>query len=1058
MRVHKLDLLRYGRFTNVPLEFPAANSDFHIIFGPNEAGKSTSLAAIEDLLFGIPRNSSYNFVYDYSSMIVGGVLQHDGKTLEIRRRKGNKDTLLGPDETPLPSGDGALMPFIGGADQTFFTRMFSLNHERLSRGGREILEAKDEVGQTLFAAGAGLSGLHDRIATLAKEADALWAPRRAAHRKYYKAQDALEEADKALRAHTITASKWQETKRAYDAAQEAYHDLETKIQALSAEQRKLSRIRRVYRPVRKFAEVDEEIIALGEVTRLPDDADKQLEAAKQEESNSQSQIGILTEQLNRAKADRAGLDCDETLLLRSDDIQQLHKQRIEIRKEKDDLPKRRAELASAEARLRRLADELGWDAKDVDGLIAHIPRRDKVSTVRTLLTHRGEHVSTTEGAKAALEEAEAQVQDLKRELDRTEGGVDVSTLAAVIRATRDLGDIESRIKAAEKEIKDAQAAIQKRLKPLRPQVANEQTLLDMAVPARTIVQDHRDALRELERRTTSCRDQIRTAEREIAQHRKAYARLARDEEAVAPKDLTREREKRDGGWLLIRRRYIEGETVPEDELTAFAASAADLPEAYENSVKAADDLADRRFDKAEAAAQITVIARQIAEQQELLDSLREEESALCEDNQALQEAWQKIWTEAPFEPLAPDLMLEWLGARDSVLDTIERRREANNQIGAMQKEVSDARAAVIAELAALGEEVEGLKDQSLRVVLEAGSAVQQRHERNTESKVDLEHRLRKAQADEDRKRVRLEKANGAWSEWKGQWAAALEHLGVGEDASPEVVADQIDIIEDMRVVATEIDQLRHERIGKMERDIESFENSVAELVGAVASDLVKVDPEEAVRMLEGRFEEAKRIRDQQKDKDQAIASLEERIEECEEARRNAQKALRKLQEMAGVEEIDQLRDAIDKSRRRSDLDAERTRLEETLAAEGDGLTLTELCEECDAVDLDQIAARDETLEQELKDLRSHLMEVAERRTQARQVFEAIGGDGRAAQAAAARQEALAAMRDVAEQYVRVRSATTLLQWAIDRYRREKQAPLLKRAGQMFSTLTLGFFA
>ena len=454
--------------------------------------------------------------------------------------------------------------------------------------------------------------------------------------------------------------------------------------------------------------MDEEIIALGEVTRLPDDADKQLEAAKQEESNSQSQIGILTEQLNRAKADRAGLDCDETLLLRSDDIQQLHKQRIEIRKEKDDLPKRRAELASAEARLRRLADELGWDAKDVDDLIARIPRRDKVSTVRTLLTHRGEHVSTTEGAEAALEEAEAQVQDLKRELDRTEGGVDVSTLAAVIRATRDLGDIESRIKAAEKEIKDAQAAIQKCLKPLRPQVANEQALLEIVVPARAIVQDHRDAVRELERRTTSCRDHIRTAEREIARHRKAYERLARDEEAVAPEDLTRAREKRDGGWSLIRRRYIEGETVPEDELTAFTASAADLPEAYEDSVKAADDLVDRRFDKAEAAAQITLTARQIAEQQELLDSLREEERrSLCEDNQTLQEAWQKIWTEAPFEPLAPDSMLEWLDARDSVLDTIERSREANNQIGALQKEVSDARAAVIAELVALGRGSQG---------------------------------------------------------------------------------------------------------------------------------------------------------------------------------------------------------------------------------------------------------------------------------------------------------------------------------------------------------------
>lgn len=75
----------------------------------------------------------------------------------------------------------------------------------------------------------------------------------------------------------------------------------------------------------------------------------------------------------------------------------------------------------------------------------------------------------------------------------------------------------------------------------------------------------------------------------------------------------------------------------------------------------------------------------------------------------------------------------------------------------------------------------------------------------------------------------------------------------------------------------------------------------------------------------------------------------------------------------------------------------------------------------------------------------------------RSAFEAIGGDDSAAEAAAARQAALVELREVAEQYVRVRSAATLLQWAVERYRREKQAPLLKRAGEAFATLTGGSF-
>lgn len=81
------------------------------------------------------------------------------------------------------------------------------------------------------------------------------------------------------------------------------------------------------------------------------------------------------------------------------------------------------------------------------------------------------------------------------------------------------------------------------------------------------------------------------------------------------------------------------------------------------------------------------------------------------------------------------------------------------------------------------------------------------------------------------------------------------------------------------------------------------------------------------------------------------------------------------------------------------------------------------------------------------------MELRDQRTDARQAFEAIGGDDIAAKAAADRQSALAEMEEIAEQYVRIRSAAVLLRWAIERYRREKQAPLLKRAGELFATLT-----
>lgn len=1057
MRINRLDLLRYGRFANISLPFPKANSDLHVIFGPNEAGKSTSLAAIEDLLFGIPHNSPYNFVHDYTVMRVGGVLEHDGKILEVRRRKGNKDTLLAPDDNPLPSGDGSLAPFLGGADRTFLTRMFSLNHERLAQGGREILEAKDEVGQTLFSAGAGLSGLRELMASLAREADDLWAPRRAGRRKYYMALDALEEADKAQREHTVTASKWQETKRVLDAAQETYEALERQIEEKSAEQRKLSRIRRVYRQVRGLAEVEAAIAGLGEVASLPDDAEARLATATQEHSDAQSKIEELDDQLARAKSERADLQCDEALLMRSEDVGQLHTQRIEVHKEKADLPKRRAELAAKEQRLEELAEELGWEIGDSGAIISRIPQRGQVTAVRTLLTQRGELVAGTNSAQIAFEEAQEQVRELRDDLGRMEAALDVTSLIAVIRAARDVADLGSRIKATERELADANSAVDKQLKPLRPQVSTAQGLETIPVPPRNVVQSHRNAVRDLEQEVQSCRERIGNAEQGIAQHRKAYKRLAHDEDVVAPDDLYRARKDRDTGWSLIRRRYIDGTEVPEEDISAFTAGAPDLPTAYEREVETVDTLADRRFDNAEAAGQIAVIARQITDAEESLAELREEERAIDIKRRDLEAQWQGMWAEAPFEPLAPEFMLEWLDARTAILDLVEKRNAAAARTTTLQNEETEARASLTAELALLGEDAKALEDKNLRVVLEAALAVQQRHERRAENKKATEERIRKLQADETRKQARLDKAQAAWTEWLSQWSAAHKSLGFADDAAPGVVADLLDAIDAMRGVANDINQLRRDRIAKIERDIESFASSVTELVNAVAPDLAEQEPEGAVLQLEKRLEDAKRIKDQQTEKDKAIASLDKRIEECKQALTTAQRAIEKLQGLAGVEGPDQLREAIRVSRRRRELDAEKAGLEETLNMEGDGLPLTELRQECGEVDLDQIAAREETLQHELKDLRNRLTPATEQRAQARQAFEAIGGDGRAAQAAAARQEALASMRDTAEQYVRVRTAATLLQWAIDRYRREKQAPLLKRAGKMFATLTSGSF-
>ena len=222
-----------------------------------------------------------------------------------------------------------------------------------------------------------------------------------------------------------------------------------------------------------------------------------------------------------------------------------------------------------------------------------------------------------------VEEVENQINDIQQELDNNPVPADVSQLAAVLKAARQSGDIASRISTVESAIREANVNIARRLKSLKPQVAEEVALTSIPVPPRDTIVHHRDAELSADRKIDACRERILTTEQELARHQKARDRLARDEDAVTSEEITSARTRRDSGWSLIRRRFIEAAAVPEDEIRAFTGTEADLPITFEAAIKTADDLTDHRFEHADAAAQITITSRQIVELQELLTNFRD---------------------------------------------------------------------------------------------------------------------------------------------------------------------------------------------------------------------------------------------------------------------------------------------------------------------------------------------------------------------------------------------------------------------------------------------------
>ncbi len=185
MRLARLSLGRFGRFEGCDMSFRSGTPDLHIIYVANEAGKTTSMAAVADLLFGFEMRSPYNFMFTYPLLRVGAVLEEDGRSLAVRRRKFDSGSVV--DAAGKPIDDGPLIALLHGQTRETFRTSFSLDHVRLRQGGRDIVEAKDDVGQALSAAGSGMTGITAALAELEREADGIWGPRARQSRVYTQA-------------------------------------------------------------------------------------------------------------------------------------------------------------------------------------------------------------------------------------------------------------------------------------------------------------------------------------------------------------------------------------------------------------------------------------------------------------------------------------------------------------------------------------------------------------------------------------------------------------------------------------------------------------------------------------------------------------------------------------------------------------------------------------------------------------------------------------------------------------------------------------------------------
>ncbi|MAM12532.1 MAG: hypothetical protein CML23_19195 [Rhizobiaceae bacterium] len=1028
MRFLSLDLLRYGHFSNHAITF-RPDAAVHIVYGPNEAGKSSALSAFSDLLFGFPdRDVGYDFLHSARDLRIGAEIRaRSGETLAFRRRKGRKDTLLaagGDSEAAL--NDDALSAYLGSLDRTVFERAFGLDSERLRAGADEMLADGGEIGQILFSAASGLTGLRSVAEALAADADGIYGPRRSQNRSFYQALDRHEAARRAERALELNASDWKallreesEIEEELAALGERQHARRTRMAALD----RLQRLRGLIAEVDRHERVLQGFVALDTVS---DQTGARLEALAARAARLQADHDGKAERLAALRRDLEALEIDDALLERRDEIRRLYAESGLHAEAVEHLPGREAEYQETVSGLTRLALDLGF--QDIGGIEQNRPNHILLSDLEDAI---GEG-ARLERDVAALEKGLAEGRRDVERLESESGGGQLIDPAPLRRRFDALRPDLARLKEAETldaDIEGRQRALLDDAAALRPAVRDIHALSRADLPDDAALDAARETIAACEGEIAAVEQKIADAASERARIEALMAEAAGEGPVLTRADISVAREERDR--LFAAFRAHEGE-----------------PETYIASVEAADDLADRALDTAEKLARhgdhlrrleaLAVEAERHAEERARLFGQRAEATA----------AHKALFASAGVEARTPEAMRDWLRQVGLLLD----RREALYALIDRQKGLARLRSELHASLVPLAGETEA--DMPAPAL---ARYVETRIERLAERWEDARRQqaeiaaARQTIARREQELARLEPVRAAFAE---RYARCLAAVGLARETGLQAAEAALALWARVPPLLEKKERLEREIAADRAR-IEGFREAAGRLAGALAPDLVGGNAREYVRILSERIDHNTSSAARRRTLDEAAqalaAELQSLLAELTACRDEAAEIAASLPPGLAPEGLPErlseraaTRKALAEARRRFAEGSDGADEAETRKL-AEGLDVIACRQEREALAAEE--AEDETVREDL----------LQRRAATRHRKQEIGRGESAEQAAFDRISAEEEARDLAREWVVLKLAGNLLDAAMERYRAGRADPILKKAGRHFSALTMGGF-
>lgn len=1047
MRIDAIDLIRFGHFANRDIEFPLKNPDYHLIYGDNEAGKSTLLRGISALFFGVPSRTPDVHSCKGSDLRIGASISSGGKRLSFRRRKGTTGTLLNLNESQIQ--EGLLATFLQELDRDRFEQFFGLNHQRLREGGEELLRGKGEVGSALFQA-AGLLDLRNLMEGLDEEARELFSPR-SRGKVIGNALEEYRHARAEVRRLAISAAAVKDKQSELDRKKQNHETLKAEAQSLQEELVKLRRIAGNKPDLALLHELRGALLALDSTPTLPPGARGQRDEAVSVLRNAAGQIEALSEQIAQRTERILGLPVSMVFITNAREIEALNAGINDYIRGTTDRPKRVAERDDAIQLAEGDWKEI-WRKRpvtDAEELKSTYLRKTEILVLIT------EHARLTTSLQEAEEQLQTRMQEQERIVDELAEHPDPpnpTVLLAAIEQAKSLGDAENAIARLKSDIERLTIETKRDLGTFGLWSGGLEGLEALRTPlSATIDQYARDwesgdtARREARARLSLNRDAIHKNQAELE-------RLTVKVGKVGEGDLAEIRSRRNELWRLVRA-YAFDKTLTEEEAQAKSYTSASLPEAFGELLRRSDEVADLRFTLAKDVAIQDRLAKEIELAGTQQESLRQDLEELKSTVGELRKHWTSEWRELNSEPLSPAEMREWMQSRKAILERLEQRREKENDLRVLQERSETAAAQIDSCSKELGLKLpaDG-QSNSLAVLIKVAQAVANEVQAEQAEIADL--RRRRQLLSVQKQQAKVQNCRNKLVEWSDRWSPFVRELRLSDGSGPVQVGEALAVLEKVFGHLKEAERLEH-RVKRIGDNIEEFESKCSRLVTTIDPALAPLAPQASIAELHARYVEAGKAETERNTLESQNGTDQLTILSCRTKVHAASATLENLKKLARCTDDQQLEVIIGDAESKADKQDEYDRIARGLLERNGIPDLKQIEQEASGYELDALKSKIAASEFRQKSLQDEVFKTGSDYGRLLEEFERLEGSEESALQAQKAEGALAKIYPAVAQYLRLRIASEVLRRAIEAFREKHQGPVLSRASDLFSRLTAG---